>query len=77
MSFNHSHTNIPYIYYIHNEPLERVSNFKDLDVMLDNNLTSDTHINYIKKQSLKQLGFIKSSCGNFKNPNESYLYFLH
>lgn len=69
MSFNRSRSNIPNIYYVNNEPLERVLNFKDLGVFLDTKLTFDTHINYIKNKSLKQFGFIKFSCGNFKNIN--------
>lgn len=75
MSFNRSHSKILSTYCIYNEPLEKVSNFKDLGVFFDTKLTFDTHINFVKNKSLKQLGFIKFSCGNFSNRNALILLY--
>lgn len=46
--------------------LDEVDSVKDLGIILDRKLSSDTHIEKIVHGSLKLLGFVKRTAKNFK-----------
>jgi len=66
ISFNHSRSSIHFIYFINNEPLEQVQNFKDVGVFLYNKLTFDA-CKQCKK--IDMLGLNTFFCGNLNNVN--------
>lgn len=53
--------------------MKRVSEVKDLGIILDPKLCFDKHINYIFRRCNKLLGFIFRACTNFRS-NKSYMF---
>ena len=54
-------------YHVHNIPLRRVSETKDLGVVFDSALTFNMHINEIVSASYKTLGFLFRTCKFFQH----------
>lgn len=55
-------------YYISDYKIELVSNFKDLGVIFDSKLKFSLHSQMIKNKAMRNLGFIKRTCGSFTDP---------
>lgn len=63
-------------YCIANDQIPRVSNVRDLGIILDNKLLFDVHIDYITKKANRMLGFMLRIGHRFKNPTTYFnLYF--
>ena len=54
-------------YTVNSVPLSRVNPIKDLGVLIDSELTSRDHIEYICTRARKIIGFIKRTTADFKN----------
>lgn len=68
MSFFRRAKMISHPYHIDNHPLERVSTFKDLGVILDHQLNFRDHIDSIVAKSNRLLGFVRRATKDFRNP---------
>ena len=55
-------------YILNDQKLEKISEIKDLGVIVDNRLTFDSHLNYVKNKALKRLNYIIKSTTSLKNP---------
>lgn len=55
-----------YDYSIDGENLKRVSEIKDLGIILDSKLTFDNHVNYVFRRCNKLLGFVFRVCRRFR-----------
>ena len=59
---------INYNYSISNSNIEQLANFKDLGVIFDSKLHFSAHNEMIKNKAMRNHGFIKQTCGSFKDP---------
>lgn len=64
MSISHSRDKTMFQYTIDGEVLERVSNKKDLGVIIDDKLSFNEHVDQIVRKSYKMLGFV-FRCGRY------------
>lgn len=59
---------INFQYHISDSKIELVSDFKDLGIILDTKLNFSLHSEMIKNKAMRNLGFIKRTCGSFSDP---------
>jgi hypothetical protein len=59
---------INYNYSISASNIELVSQFKDLGIIFDSKLNFSPHTEMIKNKAMRNLGFIKRTCGSFIDP---------
>jgi len=59
---------INFQYYISNSKIELVSDFKYLGIIFDTKLNFSLHSEMIKNKAMRNLGFIKRTCGSLSNP---------
>jgi len=65
MSISNIHKEINFNYTLDGFALERVNSIRDLGVIVDSKLTFNNHIDEVVKASLKSLGFVIRSTGEF------------
>jgi len=68
MRFSLSKNVINYNYHISGTDIELLTNFKNLCVIFDSKLHFSAHIEMIKNKAMCNLGFIKRTCGSFRDP---------
>jgi len=68
MRFSLSKNIVNYNYSISNSYIELLTNFKDLGITFDSKLNFSAHTEMIKNKAMRNLGFIKRTCGSFRDP---------
>lgn len=64
LRFTRSHTPIHYTYTLHNHPLTPTASHKYLGIYLSNNLSFNTHIDFIINKANRTLGFLRRNLHN-------------
>ena len=74
-TFSRKRNTLYHDYNINNEPLERVTHYKDLGVIFDSKLSFDEHIETTLNSSFKSLGFVCRNSIHFKNLSTFHILF--
>jgi len=67
MRFSLSKNVIDYNYSISNSYIELLTNFKNLGIIFDSKLNFSAHTEMIKNKAMRNLEFIKRTCGSFRD----------
>lgn len=76
ISYSRKKNTILYPYIIKNKLLKRVSEIRDLGVLLDSKLLFQSHVEHITSKALKMLGFILRVSSVFKNPQTFKILYI-
>ncbi|CAH2105396.1 unnamed protein product [Euphydryas editha] len=78
ITFSRKVKNIEFVYYIDNNPIQKVNSVRDLGIQLDHKLLMTEHIEFITDKAYKQLGYIKRVCKTFTDVESiKMLYFSY
>lgn len=65
---------IPSVYGIKSQPLEELTEIRDLGVIMDNKLKFTSHIKSVTTKAAQMLGFVKRNSRSFSNRTKIYLF---